>query len=537
MSEARRLGRYVVGERLGSGGLGEVYLAHVDGAKGFRKRLVVKQVRRELARRADVAPLLLAEAEVVQRLAHGNIVQLLDVGVDDGAPYLVMEHVDGVSLAELACDLERRGAGLEIAAALFVVESVSAALAHAHAARDGDDRPLGLVHRDVTPANILVSRDGVVKLTDFGIAAVTAAARDVGPGPGTPGYAAPEQLAGGPVDARADVYALGVVLGQLLPAGDDLDGVRSIAARAAAAAPDERFPDVARFAAALEQWRAARRIPREPGELAARVRDLLQRRDHVARHVGAALDQRLRPPRTAALPAPRARRRPLSWPIDAAAMVVLAGLAWFATRAPDSPVPEDSPTPSASAVPGNTSTPASPVPGDTSQPTSPVPGDTSPPAAPIPGHTSRPPSPVPRDNSPSATPVPGDTSLSAAPVPGDASAPVPEDTSPLASSTPASSPLASPAPGATTSSPLAAPVPKDSAARPGPARPARGRLLVNLVPWAEVRVDGGPARRTPVDLDLAAGRHTLELSNPELGQRRTRAVTINRGAVTRVTDW
>nr|WP_276603271.1 serine/threonine protein kinase [Nannocystis pusilla] len=527
------MGRYVVGERLGSGGLGEVYLAHVDGAKGFRKRLVVKQVRRELARRADVAPLLLAEAEVVQRLAHGNIVQLLDVGVDDGAPYLVMEHVDGVSLAELACDLERRGAGLEIAAALFVVESVSAALAHAHAARDGDDRPLGLVHRDVTPANILVSRDGVVKLTDFGIAAVTAAARDVGPGPGTPGYAAPEQLAGGPVDARADVYALGVVLGQLLPAGDDLDGLRSIAARAAAAAPDERFPDVARFAAALEQWRAARRIPRDPGELAARVRDLLQRRDHVARHVGAALDQRLRPPRTAALPAPRARRRPLPWPVDAAAVVVLAGLAWFATRAPESPVLEDSPTAS-----------ASPVPGDTSPPASPVPGDTSPPAAPVPADDSLPTSPVPRDTSPSAAPVPGDTT---SPVPSNtspAAAPVPGGTSTPASSAPDASPRAAPVPEDTStptspapaSSPRAAHVPEDSTATTS-ARPARGRLLVNLVPWAEVRVDGGPARRTPVDLDLAAGRHTLELSNPELGQRRTRAVTITRGAVTRVTDW
>ncbi|MFY0533337.1 protein kinase domain-containing protein [Nannocystis pusilla] len=175
-----------------------MYLAHVEGASGFRKRLVVKQVRRELARRPDVAPLLLAEAEVVQRLAHGNIVQVLDVGVDDDAPYLVMEHVDGVSLAELARDLEQRDTHLGIAAALFVVESVAAALAHAHAARDGDDAPLGLVHRDVTPANILVSRDGVVKLTDFGIAALTTAARDVGPGFGTPATPPPSSSPAGP---------------------------------------------------------------------------------------------------------------------------------------------------------------------------------------------------------------------------------------------------------------------------------------------------------------------------------------------------
>ncbi|MCY0988006.1 serine/threonine protein kinase [Nannocystis sp. ILAH1] len=460
MSEARRLGRYVIGERLGSGGLGEVYLAHVEGARGFRKRLVVKQVRRELARRPDVAPLLLAEAEVVQRLAHGNIVQVLDVGVDDDAPYLVMEHVDGVSLAELARDLEQRDTHLGIAAALFVVESVAAALAHAHAARDGDDAPLGLVHRDVTPANILVSRDGVVKLTDFGIAALTTAARDVGPGFGTPGYAAPEQLAGRPVDARADVYALGVVLGELLADTPDTDEPRTIAARAASPAPHDRFPDISSLAAALEQWRASRRISHEPAELAACVRDLLHRRDHLARNVGAALDQRVRPPQTAALPAPRPRRRAPALAAAAALLGVLAGVVWLAVPTADAPA---------------------------LAPTIFAP-----------------------EPEPAVVPV----------------APEPAPPAPLAVTPP--KPLPAPP-----TSPTVAP----PRTRPTPARAAHGRLLVNLVPWAEASVDGRTLGRTPLTVELAPGKHTLELQNPDLGQRRTRAITITRGADTHVTDW
>jgi serine/threonine protein kinase len=115
--------------------------------------VVIKQIRDDLAARPETAPLLRAEAEAVQRLTHGNIVQVFDFGVDDGAPYLVMEHVDGATLADLAGS-ER----LAVAAALFVVESVCAALEYAHTRTR--QRPLGLVHRDVTPSNILVSRDG-----------------------------------------------------------------------------------------------------------------------------------------------------------------------------------------------------------------------------------------------------------------------------------------------------------------------------------------------------------------------------------------
>ncbi len=347
VSGGRRLGRYIVGDRLGDGGLGEVYLAHVEGARGFRKRVVIKQVRSELVARPEVASLLLAEAEVVARLEHGNIVQVLDYGVDEQQPYLVMEHVDGASLAELLADLRRRAAPLSVTATLFVIESVCAALAHAHAVRDAEDRPLGVVHRDVTPANILVSRDGVVKLTDFGIASLASGGR--APGAGTPGYAAPEQLAGAAVDPRADIHALGVVCTELLAlCSDDTDELQAIAARARAPLPAQRYPDVTTFAAALETWRAARQVLHAPAELAACVRDLQRRRGQLADQLDEALGQRVRPPRTAAMAPRDVPRRSAVWPGLGLAAALLAGATWLAStdttavevvRAPDVTTP------------------------------------------------------------------------------------------------------------------------------------------------------------------------------------------------------
>ena len=395
--------------------------------------MVIKQVRGDLAARPETAPLLRAEAEVVQRLAHGNIVQVLDFGVDDGAPYLVMEHVDGVTLADRDADVQSR-AGLDVAAALFVVESVCGALDHAH-------RVLGVVHRDVTPSNILVSRDGVVKLTDFGIASLIATAGVVG----TPGFAAPEQAAGSPVDPRADVYALGVVLGRLLarwPGGDA--ALAEVAARATAAARDERWASAQAFAAALETWRAARGVLRDATALADAVRSLQRRRGQVAGSVGAALEQRQRPAMTAVL-VDRPRRGARVWgPVAAAAVVV--GVGWFG------------------------STPAEV------------------------------------------------TALE------------------LRSSERIEQAAPIPVPVVPTRTPYVAEAP---ARATGPRRPDEpdGRLLVNLVPWAQVRVDGRDLGRTPINVTLAPGRYTLTLANPDLGQRRTRQIAIAGRTDTSITDW
>lgn len=306
VSGTRRLGRYEVGERIGSGGLADVYVAHVEGAQGFRKRLVIKQLHRELHAHPEAFALLLAEAQLVQRLSHGNIVQVFDFGVDAQVPYLVMEHVDGVALTDLAGE----GQG-DASAVFFVIESVCAALDYAHGAVDDEDRPLGLVHRDVTPANILVSREGLVKLTDFGIARLSAAAGAEGRAIGTPGYRAPEQAAGALVDRRADVYALGVILGELARDLEDAPlraALIELAARAAAPEPARRLADASALARALEALRSEHGVPRGPGELAARVRRVQRERRRVAHNVDAALGER-GPARTEVLTAPRAGRR------------------------------------------------------------------------------------------------------------------------------------------------------------------------------------------------------------------------------------
>ncbi len=458
VSGARLLGRYVVGERLGTGGLGEVYLAHVDGARGFRKRVVIKQVRSELAARPEVATLLRAEAEVVQRLAHGNIVQVLDYGVDRETPYLVMEHVDGVSLAELVDDLRGRAAKLGVAAALFVVESVCAALAHAHAARDAEDRALGLVHRDVTPGNILLSRDGVVKLTDFGIASVMADASV--PGTGTPGYAAPEQLAGAAIDGRADIHGLGVVLAELLACcGEVAPELHAIAAQAAAVEVRERFADAHTLAARLETWRASQNIARAPAEVAACVRDLQRRRGVMAGQVGAALDERVRAPQTIAVVARRGSRR--RGPVLALGGMVLAGALWWGM-----PVVQHEP---AHEVVTNR----------------------------MPASIAR--EAVTPDVVEVRTPPVNEVATNAA------------------------------------SSDIITREPAREVVRPR--KQASGRLRVNLVPWAEASVDGRALGRTPIDVALAPGSHRLLLVNPELGQRRSRDITIARGADTQIVDW
>jgi tRNA A-37 threonylcarbamoyl transferase component Bud32 len=518
VSGARRLGRYEVGERLGSGGLGEVYLAHVEGARGFRKRVVIKQIRRELAARPEVASLLRAEAEVVQRLAHGNIVQVLDFGVEDGQAYVVMEHVDGVSLAALLADAGAR-AQLDVAAALFVVEAVCAALAHAHA------QP-GLVHRDVTPANILVSRDGVVKLTDFGIASLIATTADAG----TPGYAAPEQRAGRAVDARADVYALGVVLGELV-AGED-EALRAIARRARSPEREDRFASAEALAEALERWRAERGILRAAPGLALAVRGLQARRSRLADGVGVSLAQRGREAVTAAL-APARPQRTRRWALAGGALG-LGALAWAAvTLGGAAEVVNGS---AASVAAGRLDERA----GDAAHGGAPASAAGATIGAPSGDADAKGDAPA------SAAGATIGTLVSDA----DAKVDAPASAAGATIGTPVSDAAAdvgAPASDARASDagvglgageqPAISGGEKSRSKTNKHSRREKGRLLLNLVPWAEASVDGRVLGRTPLAVDLAAGRYTMELVNPELGQRRTRTIIINGGGETRVTDW
>jgi len=215
------VGSYTILRRLGSGGMADVYLARRGGAGGVVQRVALKRLRPEHVDDPNFARMFLEEARIAARLVHPNIVTLLDVGEHGSELYLAMELVDGAPLSRMLQLLRRRGTPLPDAAAVEVALQIADALTYAHAMTDEAGRPLGLVHRDVSPHNVLVDKSGHVRLTDFGIARVTseldAAARTrTGVMKGKLSYMAPEQVQTSTYDQRIDVYALGVVLFEML---------------------------------------------------------------------------------------------------------------------------------------------------------------------------------------------------------------------------------------------------------------------------------------------------------------------------------
>ena len=205
----KSLGPYPLVRRLGRGGMAEVFLAVAHGASGFSREVAVKTLAPELVGDADLERALIREATIAGRLRHRNLVAVHTLGVDEGLYYVVMEYVDGGDLA---------GAVLPEALAIHVACEVALGLSYLHGARDERNLPLGLVHRDLSPSNVMVSRTGDVKLADFGIAKITAHADLTGAGTrkGTYAYMSPEQLAGDPVTAAADQWGLAVTLAELL---------------------------------------------------------------------------------------------------------------------------------------------------------------------------------------------------------------------------------------------------------------------------------------------------------------------------------
>jgi serine/threonine protein kinase len=208
-----RFDRYEILGHIGTGGMGEVFKARARGAHGFEKVVALKRLRPRWARDRAMAARLIDEARISARLQHANIVQVFDFGRLKDELFIVMEYVDGPSLDAILVALENRGEWISLAQTLQVIVELARALEYAH--RFSGEETVGLVHRDVTPSNILVSRDGIVKLTDFGIAAWSELDRPADPA-GKPPYMAPEQLRGDPLDGRADLFSLGVTFYRLL---------------------------------------------------------------------------------------------------------------------------------------------------------------------------------------------------------------------------------------------------------------------------------------------------------------------------------
>jgi len=212
------LGPYLLGDRLGLGGMAEVYVAQRAGPRGFAKRFAVKRILPELAQDARFVAMFCDEARICAALCHPNIVQVVDFGESNGELFMAMEFVDGVSLARLLRSVSARRERFPRAIALHIAHEVLRGLAFAHEAQDEHGRPLGIVHRDVSPGNVLIGRAGDVKLGDFGIVRSEFVDRRTYPGElkGKVGYMSPEQVMGTDVDPRSDLFTVGIILAEML---------------------------------------------------------------------------------------------------------------------------------------------------------------------------------------------------------------------------------------------------------------------------------------------------------------------------------
>ncbi|RKG95742.1 serine/threonine protein kinase, partial [Corallococcus sp. CA053C] len=222
------VGKYVVRRKLAEGGMAEIFLCTARGPEGFEKEVVIKRVRAFLATDPDFVQMFIAEARLASRLNHANVVQIFDFDKHEDTYYLAMEYVRGCSLWELRKRSKEAMAPMPTTLVAHIGAEVARGLHYAHRLRVNGEL-LHLVHRDVTPHNVLVSYDGAVKLTDFGIAKAGNKLTNPGVLKGKFAYMSPEQARGESVDVRTDVFALGVVLWELLTGGRLFQGDSEIA--------------------------------------------------------------------------------------------------------------------------------------------------------------------------------------------------------------------------------------------------------------------------------------------------------------------
>ncbi len=285
----RVFGRYVLFDQIGRGGMADIYLARADTALGGSRLCVVKQILPELGRDLTFEKLLIEEAKLAARLTHANVVQVFDLGREGDRLYLGMEYVEGFDMNQLLRALSRSRVPLPAEFAIFMVRETLRALDYAHRLKDPSGQLLGLVHRDVSPSNVLTSFEGEVKLCDFGIARALSAREEsqhsmppMNPKvAGKSAYMAPEHARGEPIDARADVFAAGILLWELaagrrlykgteeemlalakqakvppLPERGlpDQPKLQAVLDKALARFRDERFQTAAEFLRALEEY-------------------------------------------------------------------------------------------------------------------------------------------------------------------------------------------------------------------------------------------------------------------------------------------
>ena len=299
-------GNYELIERLATGGMAEIFRAKQLGLEGFEKEVVVKRILPHLAREAQFIKMFLDEARIAARLSHPNVTQIYNLGAQGGTYFIAMEYVDGRDLREVWRMCEARGEPMPPQYACRIIAEAAAGLHHAHKKTNKQGKPLGIVHRDVSPQNILISSTGDVKVVDFGIAKAADSSTHTRAGvlKGKFAYMAPEQAAGGRVDRRTDIFALGVVLHELLtgrrlfkrdtdvstltavgqchvdPPGDDAEGgddaLDDIVLKALAKNPRDRYQDAEALQLALEGWLVEKSLPSSSAALAQFVSGLVK---------------------------------------------------------------------------------------------------------------------------------------------------------------------------------------------------------------------------------------------------------------------
>ncbi len=221
-----RFGQYVLEERVAKGGMAEVFRARMIGVEGFQKTVAIKRILADMAGNDEFVTMFIDEAKLAAQLKHPNIVDIYDLGKIDRSFYIAMEYVEGHDLRDVLARCRSAGVTVPVPLALHCAAQLASALDHAHTTRDFENRDLGLVHRDVSPPNVLISNDGEVKLCDFGIAKALSKATHTRDGllKGKLRYMSPEQASGREIDHRSDIFSLGLVLYEMLTGQKAFDG-------------------------------------------------------------------------------------------------------------------------------------------------------------------------------------------------------------------------------------------------------------------------------------------------------------------------
>ncbi|MDO8520386.1 MAG: serine/threonine-protein kinase [Deltaproteobacteria bacterium] len=245
MESFQQLGRYLLVERIASGGMADVYRGKLLGVEGFEKDVAIKKILPHWVENQEFIDMLVDEAKVLLHLTHANIVQVYELNKEGNTYYIVMEYVDGIDLRKVTGKLAKTERLFPIALVAYVGRQIAAGLEFAHERTDRHSKPLGIVHRDVSPQNILLSADGEVKITDFGIAKVLGKTTETVTGTlkGKFAYMSPEQAMGEAVDHRTDIFALGIILYELATGTRCFKGTNDMETLESVKKADVAFPE------------------------------------------------------------------------------------------------------------------------------------------------------------------------------------------------------------------------------------------------------------------------------------------------------